>query len=154
MPASTTWSPGTAWGREPLVPAATIGSKETLSPPRLINSYTSRAAISRSVIPGRIKFRTARNASSVISWARRMRASSPPSLEARRASSSSCAGVRMPGSSCVYLRWLSTVMVPLSKPMLCSLRASMYSLARAMWLFSGVARRTSAPSICSCAASM
>ena len=67
MPSSTIWSPGTAWGREPLGPAATMGSKDTRSPPRLSSSYTSRAAISRSVMPGRMKFKMALKASSVIS---------------------------------------------------------------------------------------
>ena len=104
-------------------------------------------------MPGRIKLRMARKASSVMAWARRISASSPSSLDARRPSSSFWAGVRMQGSSWAYFLWPSTVMAPLSKPMLCRPLAWMYSLARAMWPFSGVVSSTSAPSTCSRAAS-
>ena len=66
---------------------------------RRIISYTRRAAISRSVMPGRMKSSTALNAPSVISWAWRITASSSSSLLARRPSSNCWAGVRMQGSS-------------------------------------------------------
>ena len=59
IPFWITVSPGTAWGMEPLAPAATMGSKETFRAPRRSSSYTSRAATSRSVCPGRIKFKIA-----------------------------------------------------------------------------------------------
>ena len=69
-----------------------MGSKLIFSAPKRSISYWSLAAISCSVMPGWINFRISEKARSVISWAFVIRAISPSSLAARRASTSFWAG--------------------------------------------------------------
>ena len=110
------FSEGTPWGRLPLGPDTTMGSKDMSSAPWWSMRYWSRAAISFSVTPGRISFRISARARSAIRWAETMISSSSGSLTARSSESRSAAGTSSQGRARARAPCSRTVMYASSNP--------------------------------------